>query len=62
MSDPGGKRIKLSGLWRHAGPRGDYYTGELGRGRLLVTHNREKQPGDRAPDMVLWIVPPDETP
>lgn len=54
--------IQLTGMWRNRSKAGeDYFSGSLGRGKLLMFENREKRT-DKDPDYFLMLAPMDPKP
>jgi len=56
--------IKLTGLWKQEGKDGKiYYSGGLSYStNLLLFPNKYKQPGDKNPDLILYIAKKEKKP
>ena len=51
-------KIELGGLWENVSKAGQpYYSGSLGRAKLLIFQNKHKEPGSKQPDWRMYIVP-----
>jgi len=51
--------IKVTGLWKHEGKGGVYYSGSLGLAQMLIFANKFKR-SEKDPDLTLCIAPKPE--
>jgi len=47
---------KVTGLWKHAGKNGTYYSGPLGLAQVLIFSNKFKR-SEKDPDLTMCIAP-----
>ena len=48
--------VRIGGLWRNSGARGDYLSGKLGQAKLLIFENGHKT-DDKQPDYIVYVAP-----
>ena len=46
--------IKLTGMWRNEGKNGEYFSGSLGSGKVLLFENKYKRK-DTDPSHILYL-------
>ena len=49
-----GNMVKIGGLWKNTGKKGDYLQGYLGMGKILIFPNGYKK-GERDPDYYMFV-------
>ncbi len=47
--------IKLTGLWKHEGKEGTFYTGKLGQGGQILIFRNKFKTEDKHPDFNLFL-------